>query len=215
MSDRDGKRMCVFGKSGSGKTYYTNAAIRNAPRLIVFDPKRSYRAIGANFTIVSGLENFLKVFQAKQHGGFRIVYEPEPFKEPVELHEICKLIERFQEPYLERKSSEKIMLVNEEAHAGCPNPPDPKLNGFGRLIQMGREMGINIISVTQRPQSVAKFVRENVDRIACFQVSGNDAVKTAADAMMAEDAREAIAALKPRYFVYWDEIEGWKSCNPL
>ena len=214
MSERDGKRMCVFGKSGSGKTYFVNRIIAKVPRLIVFDPKRSYRKEGG-YQTVTDLAALLVALQAGQGGSFRIVYEPTPFREAAELHEVAKLVERLQVPYLDGKFDLKVMIVNEEAHAGIPNPPDPKLNGFGRLIQMGREMGIDVISVTQRPQSMAKFVRENVDRIACFAVSGNDAAKTAADAMMAEDAKAEIVALKPREFVLWDEIDGWTRKPPL
>jgi len=220
MSDRDGKRMCVFGKSRSGKSYYTIQTIKGLSRVLVFDPKLTFKIENPNYTVIRSLRDFLTFMQAHQRGGFKVVYEPEAYREESDLHEISKIVWRLQSPYIERqgkgyKSDEKLMFVNEEAHEGCPNPPDRKLNGFGKIVKQGGQMGINVISVTQRPQDMSKFIRENVDRIACFSVSGEDAVETVSRTMMARDARPTIAELKPREFVFWDEIDGWKKCEPL
>jgi len=214
MSKRDGILMCVFGMKGSGKSYFTQRSIQSVPRLIVFDPKHSYHKV-KGFQVVKGLKALLDVLRRNHAGTFRVVYEPEPLNEVKELHEVSRLIEALQKPYKDETSHLKTMLVVEEAHTASPNPPNPKFNGFARLVTMGRESGIDIIPVTQRPQSISMFIRDNADRVACFQVAGEAAVEATARTIISrESAADAIRELKKYEYVFYENSE-WKKKPPL
>lgn len=220
MSNRDGILQAVFGMKGSGKSYFVQRCIKSVPRLIVFDPKRSYRKAGVADVVISdggevGRKKLLAYLAPRHATRFRVIYEPAPLQEVEELHEVSRLIELLQEPYLNEESDLKTMLVVEEAHTASPNPPNPKFNGFARLVTMGRESGIDIIPVTQRPQAISMFIRDNADRVACFQVSGEPAVEAAARTMAAaENPTEAIRSLAKYEFVFF-ENSAWEKRRPL
>lgn len=218
MSNRDGILMPVFGMKGSGKTHFTMHCIEPVPRLVVFDPKRSYRkGFKGEIIEAGGGAGLARLKDAiNTNDGFRVLYEPEALREDQELHEISKLLMWLQRPYLdEEPGARKVMLVVEEAHTASPNPPNPKLNGFARLVTMGRESGIDVITVTQRPQSISMFIRDNADRVACFQVSGEPAVEAAARTIVStERPDDAIRSLQKWEYVF-AENGAWEKCKPL
>lgn len=217
MTDRDGKRLSVYGMTGSGKTVFTQGQIIDVPRVVIFDPKRSYRKDARRLKLycVDTLADLVDCMRDNAFGNFRVVYEPEPGFEAEELHEVSKLVERLQLPHLTGKKNLKTMLVVEEVHNAVPNPPSRKLNGFNRLVTMGREMGVDIITVTQQPQAVATYVRDSADRMACFKVATVRAATAAADARDGDPALiAAIQGLKDFEFVFLDG-NAWKVFPPI
>ncbi len=213
----DGKRLAVFGMTGSGKTVYVTKIIEQVPRLIVFDPKRSYRktADQMRLTRLASLEAMQAYLMTHEKGNFRVLFEPEPEYEPDELHAVSQLVEALQDDFANGMANRKTMLLVEEAHLGAPNPMDRKKNGFARLVTMGREWGVDIITVTQRPQDISKRVRENVNRVAVFKVSGEDAVFAAAKTINRSGVAEAIEGLiEPGAHVYFDDAGGEWALKP-
>nr|BDD44506.1 hypothetical protein 6 [Moraxellaceae bacterium] len=217
MSERDGKRMAVIGKTGSGKSVYVQKLIAEMDRLVIFDPKRSYRKEAKKLRayVAQDLGDLLETLRDNADKSFRVIYEPTPTREEQELSDVCMVLEMLQRPYLDGKANAKVTLVVEELHQGNPNPPSREFVGFARCIQMGRESGINVIGVTQRPQSVSKYFRENIERMAVFQVAGVDAAKAAADMADGNNALERdVLDLRDYRFVLY-ENGNYKVCDPI
>ena len=211
MSERGGKRMAVFGKSGSGKTHFVKTMIADMSRVVVFDPEDEYDSL-KGFQRVDSLQGLLEVLQDCCQGSFRVVFVPSPLREEAELHEVSRLIERMQAPYM-AGGGEKVALVVDELNLSFPLNPRPQNDGFARLCSRGRKRGVNIIGVTQRPAEVATRFRGNLDRIAAFQLSlPND--WTVIRETMGPEAEEAVKGLEPYHSVFWED-GAWSPRPPV
>lgn len=133
MSDRDGKTVLVFGMTGSGKTVYVQRKIKDAPRLLIFDPKRSYRKVASQLKlyVARDLADCVETLKDNRDSNFRIVFEPNYRMEEEQLSDLSHLLMQMQEGYLDGKNNRKVCLVAEELHRGNPNPPSASLPGFG------------------------------------------------------------------------------------
>ncbi|WP_085908075.1 type IV secretory system conjugative DNA transfer family protein [Kiloniella majae] len=170
MSQRDGKRMVIYGRSGSGKSHYGKKLIQGHDRIVCFDPEGEYGA-ERGFVSTSSLSELLEILKDCHEGAFKVAYVPSALREEAELHEVASLLERLQEPYLNGKSDLKVTLLVDELNLSFPLNPRPDYSGFARLCSRGRKRGINIIGITQRPAEVSTRFRGNIDRLACFALS--------------------------------------------
>jgi len=170
MSDRDGKRMAVFGMSGSGKSYFTKNMVKGLDRVVVFDPEEEYGDL-PGFQEITSYRSLLEVLYDCWDGAFRIAYVPPAGHEQRALHEVSCLVERMQSPYKDGKLDKRTTLVVDELNLSFPLNYRPEFDGFARIVSRGRKRGINVIGVTQRPAEVATRFRGNLDRIACFGLS--------------------------------------------
>lgn len=217
----DGKRQLIIGMTGSGKTKYTQRLIAKIPRLIIFDPKRSYRKVASSMGLVTfgDIEALHAYLVTHKNGRFRVLYEPEPEHEVRELHNVSVIVEALQEDFANELDNKKTMLVVEEAHTAAPNPPTKetkKLNGFARLNYMGREWGVDILTVLQMPQDVAMYVRNSVNRVACFMVANEDAIRASAKSIPRRGVEAAIEGLEKYHHVYFDdEAETYEVKPPI
>ena len=214
----DGTREFVIGTTGSGKTFYTVRRTENVPRMIAIDPKRTLKKDMEHDKLIDqDMGELLRYLQANEGGHFRVIYMPTPGDEMYETHEICRLLEIMQAPYRDEvPGAKKVMLIIEEAAQSVPQPVSRDARGALRIATMGREMGIDLMVVTQRPQSVDKTMREMFDgRITCFQVVGDDAIGAAAKLMnAAKDAPGKIANLRQFEHVLYENNEA-KTQQPL
>ena len=170
MSERDGKRMAVFGMSGSGKSYFVKNMIRDMDRVVVFDPEEEYGEL-PGFQEINDYQQLLEVLYDCWDGSFRVAYVPPDGNEQHALHEVSSLIERMQRPYKDGKLDKRTTLVVDELNLSFPQPYKPEYDAFARLCSRGRKRGINIIGVAQRPAEIATRFRGNLPRLACFSLS--------------------------------------------
>ena len=170
MDDRSGKRAGIYGRSGSGKSHFAKVVIRNVSRIVAFDPEGEY-VTEKGFHAVSTLAGLLDVLKDCQGGNFRIAYVPQALREERELHEVSKLLEWLQAPFLAGESDRKVTLLVDEMNLSFPVNPKPEFDGFARLCSRGRKRGINIIGVTQRPAEVSTRFRGNVDQLHVFRLA--------------------------------------------
>ena len=170
MQQRDGKRMAIYGRSGSGKSYYAKKLIAGMDRIVCFDPEDEYGSL-KGFMQVSSLDDLLELLSDNWDKNFRVAFVPAAMREEAQLHEVSQLLERMQQPYLNHKTDKKVTLLVDELNLSFPLNAKPEYDGFARLCSRGRKRGINIIGITQRPAEVATRFRGNIDRLACFALS--------------------------------------------
>lgn len=128
----------VFGIRGSGKTVKVRNLIKDTRRLLVVDTKGNDYFEGVSFHSLAELKKFwLKVYS----GDFRLIYKPPGGDaETIEdIAEICTL----------SLACENMTLVVEELNIIFDEKrPPTELN---KMIFSGREPGIELIGVAQRP----------------------------------------------------------------
>lgn len=220
MSSRDGKRMGILGKSGSGKTFFAQRCIRENNRLVILDPKHSgsWKAYAKdnNIYVANGLADLVDVISDNRDGTFRILYCPNPETRFLELHGISEVLERLQRKYMNMEADDKVTLLIDELHMLNPLHDNYKNgNGFLRLVTMGREYGINIIGITQRPQNISMDFRDNVDRVCGFKVAGTKPAKAVTDMCDGnEEVYKALLDLNPYHHVYYEEGD-WQVMPPV
>ncbi len=203
MSDRDGKRMAVYGRSGSGKTHLVKSTFLNVcDRVVIFDPEEEF-AKEKGFHTVRTLEKLLEVLSDCHDSSFKVVFVPEVRMEERQLHEVSLLIERLQEPYKEEMSNKKLMLIVDELSLSFPLNSKPAYDGFDRLCSRGRKRGISIIGITQRPADIGMRFRGNLNRIVAFNFSTpNDLAVIAATC--GQEAVSAVRELKQYQYIAYE-----------
>lgn len=171
MGDRNGKRMVVYGRSGSGKTHLVKEQFLTiCDRVVIIDPEEEY-ADQKGFQTLYSLAALLDVLHDCHDSSFKVCFVPDARFEEQQLHEVSCLIERLQEPYKQKKSDKKVLLVVDEMHMSFPLNMRDEFYGFKLLCRRGRKRGINIIGITQRPADVGKAIRANLDRLIAFNFS--------------------------------------------
>ena len=165
-----GKRMAIFGKSGSGKSHHAKKLVADLDRVVAFDPEEEYGEL-PGFMEVTSLKVLRDTLEDCWDGSFKLAYVPKDLQEEVELHRVSLLIERLGEAFRIGKHDKKSTLVVDELNLSFPLNPKPACQGFARLCSKGRKRGINLIGITQRPAEVATRFRGNLDRIDCFRLS--------------------------------------------
>ena len=204
MSDRDGKRSAVFGKSGSGKTHLVKTKILGtADRVVIFDPEEDYIDL-KGFIAVYSLEKLLEVLKDCWDSSFLISFVPDPGFEEKQLHEVSCLIERLQEPYKQGKTNSKILLVVDELNLSFPLNYKPDFSGFARLCSRGRKRGVSIVGVTQRPAEVATRFRGNLDRLVAFNFSLPNDLRVIRETCGGEAEIQVQKLQKYQYLAYED-----------
>jgi hypothetical protein len=203
MIDRSGKRGAIFGKSGSGKTYFAkNHIVKGMDRVIAFDPEEEFADM-RGFVAVSSLQQLADLALDCWEGNFRIAYLPSPGREEQELSEVSRLIERYQEPYRAGKSNDKVTLVVDELNLSFPLNPKPQNDGFARLCSRGRKRGVNLIGISQRPAEVSTRFRGNLDRMSVFELSLKNDWQAVAQ-YVGEDAQERLVKAGRFHHLAWD-----------
>ena len=182
---KDAQCRAVFGRRGSGKTTRVKALIRNARRVVVFDPMDEYA--GAGFFPCRTLAALRDRIIADWPGGSRITYIPSGDHARM-LHGLMDLIWAAQ-----ATARQKITVVVEEMNLGYPARPLPaRLIGMQRAVLQGRHRGIEIIGVSQRPALVSMDFRSNCAETYVFPLGAGPDIQ----AICEVHGREHAAAIK-------------------
>lgn len=173
----NGKRIGIFGASGSGKTTKARGIIKSIRRLIVFDSiKQEWLREGKKwlplFIPVFTIEELKKAILKHWIKGFQIVFVPKIGEEIKQLNDVCMVIWQMQAGYKSCHLA-KITLLIDEAQEGVPSGTarDNPKHGALILARMGRDRGVNLIVASQRIKTVDIAIRANLDDIYVFRLS--------------------------------------------
>lgn len=154
----DPEIIIVLGRRGQGKSTWTKRYAAGVPRLAVWDPKRSYA--------VDYPPDLAQWFDEHEHdktfrvGGF--------YDEDQET--IGSLAYALQDTTL---------ILEECAFVFFPNKPFPEW--ARECVYLGRERGVSVVAVAQRPKSVHIALRSQATRIICFNQHEVDDVEWITD----------------------------------
>lgn len=137
------------GSSGSGKSWGVKEGIKNAARLIIYDPDDEYGEVNNIMTVVS-VRDLLRNVERFPRGACKIRLVAQGEKN---FNLFCKIAFAWC----------NCVVVAEEI-AGVTNPSKAPA-GWHTLVSRGRKRGIVIYAVTQRPAEADKTVLGNATTI--------------------------------------------------
>lgn len=199
MDDRSGRRCAIFGKSGSGKSYFAKEMIAGIDRIICFDPEDEYGSL-TGFVRIEGIEKLQAYLKQHWRGAFRVAYVPVVQREEIELHNVSMLVMAMQAPFKDGKFDRKVTLLADELNTSFPLNPRPENNGFANICSRGRKRGVNLIGISQRPAEVGMRFRGNLDELRCFRLATPHDVKAVDETPMgAGQVGKLLAGDLPEY----------------
>jgi hypothetical protein len=189
----------VFGMRGCGKTVKVRNLIKDIRRLLVVDTKGYDYQDGVCFRSLANLKSFWhKVYR----GDFRIIYKPQGDDSQTieDIAQICTLCE----------ACRNMTLVVEELNIIFDEQRPP--TEFNRMIFSGREPGIELIGVAQRPFGFGRKLTSQAKEFYVFYNREPDDVKFFRQ-YLGSDAAEAIRGLERYHYLKWiyaDGVQNWK-----
>lgn len=214
MADGEGKRIGVFGKSGSGKSHLVKTMIRDYDRVVVVDPEEEYDSL-PGFTRIDNAEALLAHLRERWQDDFRVAYVPEPGRERLEAENAAQILVTLQNAYKNGTLTRGAVLVVDELATCYPiHQGDSVGGGMDAAVSRGRKRGLTVIGVTQRPAEIPTRFRGNLDRIISFRFSTPHDVRAVTGAVGDGAVGEAVQRLEDYQFV---RAAGgtWSICDPV
>lgn len=178
-TQKDGKRIGLFGASGCGKTSKARGLLKTSRRLIIFDSVKcewvinAQKWLGKKPVVVNTTGDFLRVFKKQiTNPQFLIVFRPNFGREVEDLDAVCKVIFQAQQNYGITHNATLTLFI-EEAQESIPsglareNPKHASL----LLARMGRAKGINLVIASQRIKTVDITFRANLNVYYIFRLA--------------------------------------------
>jgi hypothetical protein len=137
------------GSSGSGKSYKVKSKIKNASRLVIFDPDDEYTEIKGVQTVRTA-QTLISLVQRNPKGALKVRYVANG---DAAFNVWAKAVFAWG----------NCVCVAEEI-AGVTSPGKAP-TGWHTLVSRGRKRGITIYAVTQRPSESDKTILGNISRI--------------------------------------------------
>lgn len=177
----------ILGASGSGKSSLLKVeTLREKPgRLMVWDPKREYRAYGESVESLAELAR--RAFAGSR---FRLVFHPARTRKAMreQFSTFCRVADH---------ARDVRVIADELADVTEPNwAPE----GWEMLTRQGRHAGISIMGASQRPADVDKSFYGNASRIVVFRLNAEGDVDRMAKILGV--GGDQVRALAP--FEYFD-----------
>jgi energy-coupling factor transporter ATP-binding protein EcfA2 len=186
------ERMFITGKTGSGKTYFSRFLTRALPRLVVLDPKFSLGPWGlspwnkeSRKALAEGEDIRIRVTWTERG-------ESEKFWDAV----IWEVFE-----------TSNVVIYSDEIYSLSPRPLwMPEI--MQRIYTQGRELGIGVIGVSQRPRFIPAFCMTESEHFIMFRLQKKDDRKCMSE-YMGDQVIEPIPPVDPHgfyyYNVYWND----------
>ena len=186
----------ILGVRGCGKTVKLLRLLRPIRRCLIINTlNREGFTDGVVFNTVPDLRTFwLSVYR----GNFRLIFSPQHGdneKTCREVGELCKLAEACGDMTV---AIEELNVI----FAAQRKPVE-----FNRLVFSGREPGIELIGVAQRPKGFGPELASQAKEAFVFHTHEPDAV-TFLKNWMGKDAAEAIRTLTGHQYLHWSFEDG-------
>jgi len=193
----------VFGMRGCGKSEKVRKMIKDIRRQLVIDTLRKDYQDGVMFDNLTDLKRFwLSVYS----GDFRIIFRPpggDADKRIADVAEICKLC----------MVCGNMTLVVEEMNILFDRKKPP--TEFNELIFGGRDPGIELISVAQRPVGFGRDITSQAKEVYVFTSREPDDVKYFKH-NLGSDAAKDIWNLEQYHYLKWimaDGVQNYEICK--
>ncbi len=151
-----GDRVGIFGQTGSGKTTLARAILQERDFVVVCDPKRKIDWPGY---VVLNFSQLLSIDPAKVR---RIIYKP-TFADINDKK--GAVIDSFFRWVFERENT--TLYVDE---LSMISRGDDFPFHYGACLTQGRELGIEVISGSQRPTWIPQIAMSEAEHIYCFKL---------------------------------------------
>ena len=144
------KIILIFGRTGSGKTYFAKRLISGINRVIVIDRMFEYDD-GIIFYSINEMIDYI------------LIHKPDKFKF------ICRFESDYEIELLFKLCwyLKNLVLVVEESELYIS--PYTKQSEFLRLVRYGRHKSISIIAIARRVVELSNDVKANADKIITFK----------------------------------------------
>ncbi len=144
------KIILIFGRTGSGKTYFAKKLINKLSRVIIIDKMFEYNEGNIFYNINDLIDYILK----NKPETFKIICR---FESDTDIETLFELVW-----YLKN-----LVLVVEESELYIS--PYQKQSKFLKLIRYGRHKAISIIAIARRVVELSNDVKANADKIISFK----------------------------------------------
>ncbi|MYM96245.1 ATP-binding protein [Duganella vulcania] len=166
----------VLGSSGGGKTTQARGKImkKRRRRTIVWSPKEpidNYASWWPGSVVCTTTAEVLAIVQAAgKRGEFHIVFRPSlnRSQDEAQFNVVCRIA----------LAAHQLLFVVDELHT--VTKPSHSVDGWGKLVMMGRGYGIEIWGMSQRPASMDKDFMGNASTIHTRRLSYPEDAKTVA-----------------------------------
>jgi len=219
------ERVAFLGRTGSGKTYaaqkLAEEMFRVGGQFVVLDPvgvwyglrlARDGRAPGLAVPVLGGLKGDIPleagagamIANLVVDRGVSVVLDVSQFESDADK---ARFAQAFAERFFFRKKAapSAVHLFIEEAQEFVPQNPQREearmLHAFTRMVKIGRNFGIGISLLSQRPQEVNKKVLNLTELLFAFQLTGPQERKTIQGWIAEKGLDEDIAGELPKLAV--------------
>jgi len=150
---------CVFGRKGSGKTWYIIKLIQNQKRLVIVDTLAEYGEKTNDLpfckgVIIDDLYSFISYLQSTHDKEFRVILR---LTDEAEVEKAFETIWTVGE----------LLLVIEEVDYYCnPSFISP---AFSKIYKYGRHKNLSTIAISRRPYEVNRLLTAQADTVVSFQ----------------------------------------------
>lgn len=186
------QKFAFLGRTGSGKSYAARRLVESLlsvrAQVVILDPVGIWHGLRvgerASFEIpvLGGLHGDLPLAPTSGATVARIVCERSTSMvlDVSQMHdaERTRFTEAFSREFFQLKKAapSPVMLVLEEMQEFCPQNPNPgeqmMLHEMQRIAKLGRNFGIGLLGISQRPQECAKKVLNQTECVVAFQMTG-------------------------------------------
>jgi DNA-binding XRE family transcriptional regulator len=197
-STLDAGDIAILGRKGSGKTYAAKGLaerlIKRGKRVVVIDPMAVWwglrhggddATLGLPVVVLGGVHGDLPLPHDDEGGGRQVarfilatdvsvVVDVSELRSPDNLSFVAALINELYETHT---SEQSITVVLEEADMWAPQVARSKqdvavLREVDTLVRRGRRRGFQVLTITQRPASLAKNILSQFDTLATLALPG-------------------------------------------
>ncbi len=216
------ERLAFLGRTGSGKTYAAQKLAEEMHRVggqfIVLDPvgvwyglrlAQDGRSPGLAVPVLGGLKGDIPleagagamIANLVVDRGVSVVLDVSQFESDADK---ARFAQAFADRFFFRKKAapSAVHLFIEEAQEFVPQNPQREearmLHAFTRMVKIGRNFGIGISLISQRPQEVNKKVLNLTELLFAFQLTGPQERKTLQGWIAEKGLDEDIAGELPK-----------------
>lgn len=183
------KIVALMGATGAGKSTAVrlHVAASSPRRLLVWDPKGEYRALGRQVGTVAGVSKLARA--AGHHGPLAAVFRPsfDTKEARSQFDWFCRLAYALGD----------VQVVADELHQVMTSGWAPA--GWNRLVSMGRERAARLIAASQRPADMAKVFWDQATVIRSGRLNGEASARAVAGVLMVP--WQEVVALPDLHFI--------------